>query len=283
MKRNSRSSNKGRQQSTAGGSASARKTWFDDSTIALVAMAQDRALKAKVKGSKGGDDRKEARQRSSQLSTSSDTVGVSFAGAAFQADYFASKFTKRGQLVYTILHDVLSKSPHVLPPSETLAVASFGGGPGTDAAGIVWIQRELFPTSSVHCVLFDYETSWKRYVKTLDDLYGDAVSVSFAPCDVTHPLDTEPNRHVSEIETMDILLFCFVCHETSARQRNLQFYLDVATAAKVGALVILADVKTKSKECLEQVAIAMASVRRIQRLTLSKAPTAEAVVLRVEA
>ncbi|RHY27681.1 hypothetical protein DYB32_006618 [Aphanomyces invadans] len=248
--------------------------------MTLVNVAQERAKKAK--GGKGGDDRKEARQRSSALSTSSDTVGVSFAGAAFQADYFASKFTKRGQLVYTILHDVLSKNQVVLPQADTISVASFGGGPGTDAAGIVWIQRDFFPLSSVHCILYDYETSWKRYAKTLDDLYGNAVSVSFAPCDVTHPLGTDPNRRVTDIESMDVLLFCFVCHETSARQRNLQFYLDIAAGAQAGALVVLADVKTKSKECLEQVTHAMSSVRRIQRLPLSKPPTAEAIVFRFE-
>ncbi|KAF0715893.1 Aste57867_3115 [Aphanomyces stellatus] len=264
-----------------GGAVAARKAWFEESTLALVSNAQERALKAKSKGK--GDDRKEARQRSSMLSTSSDTVGVSFAGAAFQADYFASKFTKRGLLVHTILQDLLSKSRQVLPPApESLSVASFGGGPGTDAAGIVWIQREFFPETPVHCTLYDYETSWKRYAKTLDDLFGDMVSVSFAPCDVTQPVDSEPNRRVTDLDAVDILLFCFVCHETSARQRTLQFYMDIAQAAKSGALVVLADVKTKSKECLEQVAQAMGTVRRIVRLPLSKAPTAEALVFRLE-
>ncbi|OQS00346.1 nuclear ribonuclease Z [Thraustotheca clavata] len=258
-------------------STSVRKQWFDQATLALVTNAQERAMKAKTKKQGAKDLAREARQRSSQLSTSSDTVGVSFAGAAFQADYFSSKFAKRGMLVYSIIQDLLSKSSSLINGSDEITVASFGGGPGTDAAGIVWIQKEFFPNCTVECTLFDYETSWKRYVKTLDSLFGDAVNVNFRPCDVTQPVNSDANRHVCEVDTMDILLFCYVCHETSSRQTTLQFYTDIALNAKSGAFVILADVKTTSKRCLEEVATTMIQARRIERLNLSKPPNAEVI------
>ncbi|OQR97593.1 hypothetical protein ACHHYP_10157 [Achlya hypogyna] len=263
-----------------GSATAARKQWFDDASLALVTNAKERAIKARGKG--GKDAAREARERSSQLSTSADTVGVSFAGAAFQADYFSSKFSKRGQLVYTILADLFSKTPGLVPPAEVVNVASYGGGPGTDAAGVVWIQREFLAQSHVQCTLFDYETSWKRYTKTLDELFGPAVDVCFRPCDVTQPLAADANRHVCDVEGMDILLFCYVCHETSARQTTLEFYTDLASQAKPGAVVVLADVKTTSRHCLEQVAQAMGGARRLTRLSLSKPPNAEAIVLRFD-
>lgn len=168
--------------------------------------------------------------------------------------------------------------------ARLVRVASFGGGPGTDAAGLVWIQRDLFPALRFECTLYDYEASWKRYLKTLGEVFGERVGLSFLPCDVTQPLGTvhEAGGHAwggvnckIDVSESDLILFFYVCHETSLRQMNLRFYADVAAAAKAGAVVVLADVKGQSAAHLGRVVAAMAAVRAILPLRLSKSHNSE--------
>eukprot|EP00961_Rhodomonas_salina_P214693 2899363-Rhodomonas_salina.1 len=259
--------------------AKEQKIWFETATRALVDHARGKDGKQDTKQSI-----REAKLRSSELSTSSDKKGVSFAGSAFQAEYFTSKFARRGMLLYAVMSDLSrSSGPQGLFPvrsDSVVQVASFGGGPGTDAAGIVWIQKELFPSDSVQCVLYDYEKSWKRYLKTLSDLFAPAVYLDFQPCDVTQTLDAEVNRKV-EIAEVDLLLFFYVCHETSQRNK-MSFYRDVATRAKEGALVVIADVHSHSRSHLAEVVRCMAEKRKILPLPLKKPQnTAEVLAFRL--
>jgi hypothetical protein len=133
--------------SGAAGSASTATTaaiskeaaaWFPRATAALVerARAGKRGASAKAQT--------EARQRSAALSTSSSTVGVSFAGAPFQADYFQRLFQRRGELAWAVLGEVASHVPVQAVAAgqndgryahETaMRVASFGGGPGMSSS-----------------------------------------------------------------------------------------------------------------------------------------------------
>ena len=121
-------------------------------------------------------------------------------------------------------------------------MASFGGGPGTDAAGLVWAQRELYRDDMLSTTLYDVEGSWKRYMKTLGELFGDGVPLAFQPCDVTKPLAHKANAKVAAAEA-DLLLFFYVCNETGAGEEDnprLEFYAGLAEKAKPGAVVVLA-------------------------------------------
>ena len=74
-----------------GGAHEELERWYDAAALLLAAHAEK---KQQHKGPLFPADRAEAKARSAQLSTSSDRVGVSFAGAVFQAEYFASKFSR---------------------------------------------------------------------------------------------------------------------------------------------------------------------------------------------
>jgi hypothetical protein len=393
---------------------------------------------------------KEAKTRTRELATSSDRTGISFSGQAFQAEYFQSKFTRRGQLLHRVLQDVclvirahqdaaaqdaqalplipptpptppttptppnwsdklttfytragnptgkdgtLKSSPdnvtkvltkykgnevalfrelfkryniaveeqdnvyqftslvtalnlshsdngetkttpdptttttspaprrcclgnvpsytqfqttaRVLTPTHplTIRVGSFGGGPGTDAAGLVWFQKE-HPELSFEVQLFDYETSWKRYMKTLNTLFGHHVNVTFAPCDVSQklPLTMDEKEELAavaaaaalaeggdgngganlysyetyhintkvreEIATLDVLLFFYVCHETAAKakEEGHVFYRDVATHVKEGALMVICDVMERSRKEMLTIVAVMGQVRHVEVL-----------------
>lgn len=272
-----------------------RGRWYEDAAQVLVAHAQ-----AKVRGGVSKTAAAEAKQRSSALATTSDKRGVSFAGAAFQAEYFKSKFRRRGKLLEDILCDLrVDWTATGCPPGRALGgqgdiidglpirVASFGGGPGTDAAGLVGWQQGDPQRANIRfsCTLYDYEATWKRYTKTLAGLFQPTVAdLCFHPCNVTVPLNDAENRKV-DVGGVQLLLFFYVCHETSllARKGGHQFYSDVARQATDGAIVIIADVTDRSRADLQLVADAMAKERRIELLQLTRVHKAEVVAFRIVA
>ena len=271
-------------------------TWYDDTTRALV----ERSL-SKTGGVLTKKAAAEARERSSDLSTSSDKKGVKFSGGAFQASYFKSKFARRGQLLNAIMCDLKISFPNECvvphdpslgeiqeahkPNKEVVGVASFGGGPGTDAAGLAWYQRDHCPDSQFQCILYDFEKSWKRYTSTLETAFVQVgrVSLQFFPCDVTRGVDDYANFKV-EIQGVSLLLFFYVCHETSilSRKGKMAFYKDISIRADRGAVVIMADVKGHSAQDLSFAADAMKGERKVTPLLFSRPHNAEVLAFRFD-
>ena len=56
------------------------------------------------------------------------------------------------------------------------------------------------------------------------------------------PLSDEANFSVTDLAQLDLLLFFYICHETSARLCT-SFYGELAVAVKTGAVVVFADVQ----------------------------------------
>ena len=123
--------------------------WLAEGAATLAAKAAPKGRHEKCKAA----SKKEAQARSAALSTTADTVGVSFRGRAFQQLYYETKYARRGQLVHDILERLLgdrssdrARATRRLLRNELtakrsgkarLTVCSVGGGPGTDAAGVV--------------------------------------------------------------------------------------------------------------------------------------------------
>lgn len=249
--------------------------WYSAATQALTQHAQS---KISTKGGAGSAKvRKQmqdaAQLRSAQLATSSDKVGVSFAGASFQEKYYATKFERRGKLLYEVMSDLSLE----FRDSEVVNVASFGGGPGTDASGLVWLQQERHPSTTFYCTLYDREPTWKRYVQLLGQLFASAgkVCLNSAVCDVTTKLDHNSNYKV-DLADVDLMLFFYVCHETSslASQAGHCFYADVARLAKPGAVVVIADVMQHSQSAIAEVVSPMQAVRQIESLPTKRSHNA---------
>jgi hypothetical protein len=268
------------------------KDWFSRTTINLAAKAMDKnetpsssssASSSKSGGKNGGKANgkamAEAQARSAQLSTSSDKTGVSFAGGAFQANYFTSKFQRRGQLLYEVMCDLNCDLP-----KGAVEVASFGGGPGTDVAGLAWLQKQRYQESQFVCTMYDYEKSFKKFVKLLQDAFTEVgeVQIEFQPCDVTRSLHHDSNRKVDAVESIDLAVFFYVCHETSvaSRKGQHQFYKDLSTTLKKGCVVVIADVNGRSKPDLELVFANMSHAREVERLVPRKSHNAELLAFR---
>lgn len=247
------------------------KQWYNDAVQLLVQRSKGGGKKpnSKGKGHAGGSHKSkkqrqqdvEAKRRSAALSTSSAQTGVSFAGAAFQASYFTSKFERRSKLLHSIIRGHKWNT-------DSVNVASFGGGPGTDVAGLVGARNHA--NQRFHCKLFDAEPTWKRYSKTLGDLFAPHnITVEHRLCDVTQSLHTDVNRKAQgQLNDIDLFLFFYVCFETSlASERSGHvFYSDLAQIAKPGSVFILADVKNRSLAVLHRVRDTMAKHRQLTPL-----------------
>lgn len=219
----------------------------------------------------------EAHARLAALSTSSDTVGVSFAGAALHYAYYASKFESRSALLMRFLSAALepSTSPCAAALRATLtqagsgalrlSVSSVGGGPGTETAGLVLADASLLsfsasPGGGLDLALFDLERSWRRYLPCLGRLFGPSVELTFHGCDVTRGLSEPSNKRLAAAAaTTRLFLFSFVAHETAAASSagGHELYCDLAKVCAGGTVFMFLDVRTYAVPVLAQILLRM--------------------------
>ena len=258
------------KSSNEGQDDSGLTAWFENGTKKLVEKAQQKKKGQSSHCGSSGKQRKlhhEVKERSVALSTSSSSVGVSFAGRAFQADYFQTKFARRGILLFRLL--TLLKDQEVFR-REGILVGSFGGGPGTDAAGFVWAHRQHWPSLRIELQLYDKESTWKYYLETLRGLFQDDIwSLSFNCCDTTKSILAPDNFKICKwMSQIDVFVFAYVCNETShySQLNGDVFYLDLAEQLKPDALLIFMDVLGASSPVLDGIITKIQSKRVIQEI-----------------
>jgi len=253
--------------------------WFDSGRITMMQRVEDRSG-----GSFSSKTMDEAKVRLAALSTNQSQKGVSFAGDALHHLYYSTKFERRGLLLYSIFAQVLSakvdtrlieckaalsKSLCCLSGATgtALKVASVGGGPGTDVAGLVWANKHFMhwlPSQqaepAVSCSLWDFERSWRKNLSALQEVVGAEMQLDFGGCDVRHAIHHPSNKNVlNEVGDLDLVIFSYVANETSdhARQLGWAFYKSLIVALKKGAVIILADVMKHSRRHLDLIAFEM--------------------------
>ena len=172
--------------------------------------------------------------------------------------------------MYSILSHVWQSSPFetiknaiqtiTSTQGRRLNIISIGGGPGTDAAGLIWFNRH-FLNGQIDCCLMDYEGSWKRYLTTLSSLFAPDVSLTFAHGDITTSLYNQANIHFAKarLQVANIFVFSYVCRETSqaSAAQDLIFYRDLAKIAPLNSVFIFADVMRHCDDHFSAIASAM--------------------------
>lgn len=172
-------------------SAKDDEKWLDSVVLRLIEECGDTG---------SAKEAKEAAVRASQLSTSSDRVGVCFKGGAFQRSYLQRVFKRRAMLLRELcleldVGELLrpgggeggNKKGRSISLPKGLQVCSFGSGPGCAEAGLAALSRnKLLGCAVSSYTLFDKETTWKRYAKILTDEFKAPVTIF--PCDVTQPI-----------------------------------------------------------------------------------------------
>ena len=147
--------------------------------------------------------------------------------------------------------------------SSILKVASIGGGPGTDASGLVWANKHFMRfqgTGGVQCRLFDKEASWGQYLPTLQQLMHPTVQLSFDTCDITVAIEDGCNTQLAKaVADTQLWIFSYVCHETSpvCAAGVWAFYRSLAQKAQPGSVFLFMDVIKHSAQCFDDIHGAM--------------------------
>ena len=226
-------------------------------------------------------------------------MGVSFAGAALHAAYYDAKFVRRGALLYRAVLACLDGrscpgapllaaqlTPAGVPGRTRLRVASLGGGPGTDVAGLFWAERHALrfaPAAraaragpgGLDVTLYDLERSWRKYTPALQRLMAPRLVIDFQPCDVRAPLPPPTERDADSAAHGDgcnkalaaaaagthLFVLSYVAHETAdaAAASDYCFYRSLALAASDGAVFIFLDVRAHSARVFDAIHAAMAA------------------------
>jgi hypothetical protein len=261
-----------------------------------------------------GKAQEEARQRLHALSTSASQHGISFAGAALHHVYFCTKVELRGSLLFRALDAARRQHPCVaaLLSVPKLSVASLGGGPACELAGLTCLLRRAQRAAHLpgdqrqicEAVLFDNERSWRRYLPRLQALFAPTLRLSFELCDVrvgrpaavllphdgaSGEAPEEANRRLfDKAGEFHLFIASFVANETAAASctAGYAFYRNLLQAAAIGAAAaatpgvafLFLDVRLYSRAVLAAIEAAMQEEAlsfaglRLQRLELLSEP-----------
>jgi hypothetical protein len=164
-----------------------------------------------------------------------------------------------------------------------LRVASLGGGPGTDVAGLFWAERHLLrygPAAKaaragpggLDCTLYDLERSWRKYTPCLQRLMAPRLALDFQPCDVRAPLPPAEGAEgdgcnkalAAAAAGTHLFVLSYVAHETAdaAASAAYAFYRSLALAASDGAVFIFLDVRAHAACVFDTIHDAMAAALR---------------------
>ncbi|KAG7393729.1 hypothetical protein PHYPSEUDO_004492 [Phytophthora pseudosyringae] len=176
----------------------------------------------------------------------------SFENAHARSGYIQQKINRCGNLPNLLLTEELSELRSELfraKQPKCWNVALYGGGPGYDAMGLVFM-REYFRAWDVnfHATVYDNEPGWKCAIdaagQTLDQLNQCNVSLSFQHCDITLDVDAEENKHVrGSLTTTQLHVFSFVCVENFCllRDSDYEFLRSLFARCSAGSYFIFTD------------------------------------------
>lgn len=134
--------------------------------------------------------------------------------------------------------------------------------PRTNAGGDPTAEDEQSSTTlRLHVSLLDREPQWKHYTSTLARYFEPmGASVDFSPCDVVASMGDDCQAEVTlKLSRADLLIFSYVCHETShaAAANDWSFYRGLATRCKSGTVLLFFDIIGRSSQCFDDLTAAM--------------------------
>jgi hypothetical protein len=156
----------------------------------------------------------------------------SFENVHARSGYIQQKINRCGNLPNLLLTEELGELRSELfrwqqPVCWNMAL--YGGGPGFDAVGLVFMRDYLRATDvSFRTTVYDNEPGWKYAVdamqQTMDRLGQCNTSISFRHCDITLDVLSQENVHVQEaLNATQLHVFSFVCVENFRLLRDSEY------------------------------------------------------------
>ncbi|POM59339.1 hypothetical protein PHPALM_31945 [Phytophthora palmivora] len=143
----------------------------------------------------------------------------SFENAHARSGYIQQKINRCGNLPNLLLTEELSELRSELFRMNQSAywnIALYGGGPGFDAIGLVFM-RDYFRAEDVkfHATIYDNEPGWKCAIdavdQTMNQLDQHNILLDFQHCDITLDVHAEENKHVHQsVHATQLHVFSFV-------------------------------------------------------------------------
>lgn len=186
-----------------------------------------------------------------QLATLSDNYknaatspSVSFADPRLRAGYIFQYVNAHARYLARILRLAAASTGGRLFNSPDVRVACLGGGPGTDAIGVVKYLRESHVEpmpQNLHCCVFDKEPGWSQNWAVVAPQIGPLVTPYFQALDVTQPV---PANAAHFLATADLITMSYLISEVQKLDANgevSRFIQERFTGAKPGALLVYVD------------------------------------------
>ncbi|GMF10562.1 unnamed protein product [Phytophthora lilii] len=176
----------------------------------------------------------------------------SFENAHARSGYIQQKINRCGNLPNLLLTEELSELRSELfraTQPECWNMALYGGGPGYDALGLVFM-REYFRAWDVnfHTTVYDNEPGWKCAIdavgQTLGRLGQRNASVDFQHCDIALDVHAAENAHVwKALDGTQLHVFSFVCVENFCllRDSGYVFLRSLFSQCSAGSYFIFTD------------------------------------------
>lgn len=167
---------------------------------------------------------------------------INFADPRLRLAYIYQYVAAHARYLAKILHDAANGGR--LFNGADVSVACLGGGPGTDALGVLKYfnesQSEVAP-QNLHVCVFDKEPAWAQNWQVIAQLAGPPLVPYFQQVDVTQTMTPQVRQCLS---TVDLITASYLISEVEKLNVNgvvAQFFQDCFAAAKPGALLVYVD------------------------------------------
>lgn len=180
-------------------------------------------------------------------------VRPSFENAHARSGYIQAKINRCGNLPNLLLTHELSDLRSQLfrrtGGVRRWTIALYGGGPGFDTAGLVFLRKFLrAPEIELHTIVYDNEPGWAHVIHsvqhTLDGLGFSNATWGFEHCDITEDVASPVNASVArDLAATQLFVFSFVCVENFRllRRSKFAFLQSLFSAASAGSVFIFTD------------------------------------------
>lgn len=128
-------------------------------------------------------------------------------------------------------------------PGE-LKVACLGGGPGTDAIGVlkyIQAQPDEPQIQNLHCCVLDNQPRWADNWQTIGQMLGAPVVPHFAVTDATVPMCPNAQGYISTADVITISYLVSAVEKFNANNGVTSYFHGVFNQAKPGALIVYVD------------------------------------------
>ena len=181
---------------------------------------------------------------SGNYAVAASSPSLSFSDPRTRMAYIYMYVGAHARYLAKILHIASRELGGVLFNSGNIKVSCLGGGPGTDALGILKYLRENKKEpiiGNLTCNVFDKEPSWNQNWHQISRLAGAPLNPFFATVDVSQELTPAIRNEISDSDLITISYLISEVEKLNGSGNVSRFFEACFDLAKPGALLVYVD------------------------------------------